>query len=119
MFLNIKKKYFYYLFLIITGLFIFSCEENLRSEVYVKNRGGYDIINLKVGDTDFHTVKAGTTSSSEIFTPGSYRIKGIFDLPAGEDIEFEKTFQVNVSKLYTIKIRDINSVDADIVITEE
>lgn len=121
MLLNIKEKYFYFLFIIAIGILVISCAENFKSEVSVLNRSSYDIIDLKVGDTDFHTVKANTMPDSEFFTPGSYKIEGIIDLDnnAFKNIKFDKTFQINASRMYTIKIRNDNTDDAYIVITED
>lgn len=119
MLLNIIKKYFCYIFLIIMGIFIISCTEDLNGQVCVKNYGGYDIINLRVGDTEYGTVKTGDTTSYKSFSPGSYKIKGVIDLDDHDNIKFEKTFQVNVSRTYNIKIRNEKDEAAYIDIKEE
>ena len=117
----IEKRYFYYLFLIIIIILIFSCAEDFKGQVCIKNRCSYYIVDLKVGDTNFHTIEPYKTTSYKSFIPGSYKIKGIIDLNNDlfDDIEIDKTIQVNILRNYTIKIRNDNTSDSYVVIEEE
>ena len=121
MFLKINKKYFYYLLIIISVIFFFSCSENTKGQICIKNRCSYNIVNLKVGDTNFHTVSPYDTTSYKSFIPGSYKLEGTIDLTNDlfEDIDFDKTVQVNVLKNYTVKIRNDTTSDSYIVIVED
>ena len=111
------KKAIYFFILAIYLLLTLSCTDSVRSQVRIENDTDYTITDIDFADEDYSSLSSDKISSYKWVSPNSYRFKCVINAPT--PVKFKKTVQINILKIYTLKIKLDSDNDGKMVVIED